>query len=80
MREDALVLDGGEEIKAEGAIDARGAANLSTLDLLYEARLEREYRFKAPHRVDRPVLIDATVDAGRRACASCNACRWPRTG
>ena len=28
---------------------------------LYEARLEREYRFKAPHRVDRPVLIDATV-------------------
>lgn len=61
VREDALVLDGGEEIKAEGAIDARGAANLSTLDLLYEARLEREYRFKAPHRVDRPVLIDATV-------------------
>ena len=50
------------EIKAEGAIDARGAANLSTLDLLYEARLERDYRFKAPHRVDRPVLIDATVD------------------
>ena len=61
VREDALVLDGGEEIKAQGAIDARGAANLSTLELLYEARLEREYRFKAPHRVDRPVLIDATV-------------------
>lgn len=61
VREDALVLDGGEEIKAQGAIDARGATSLSTLDLLYEARLEREYRFKAPHRVDRPVLIDATV-------------------
>ena len=28
VREDALVLDGGEEIKAEGAIDARGAASL----------------------------------------------------
>jgi lycopene beta-cyclase len=64
VREDALVLDGGEEIKAQGAIDARGAANLSTLDLLYEARLEREYFFKAPHRVDRPVLIDATVAQG----------------
>ncbi len=62
VREDALVLDGGEEIKAEGAIDARGAASLSTLELLYEARLERECRLKAPHRVDRPVLIDATVD------------------
>ncbi|HST37202.1 MAG TPA: lycopene beta-cyclase CrtY [Allosphingosinicella sp.] len=62
VREDALVLDGGEELKAEGAIDARGAASLSTLDLFYEASFERDYRFKAPHRVDRPVLIDATGD------------------
>ncbi len=61
VREDALVLDGGEELKAEGAIDARGATNLSMLELLYEVRLEREYAFDAPHRVDRPVLIDATV-------------------
>ena len=64
VREDALVLDGGETIKAEGAIDARGAANLSTLELLYEARIERDYTFAAPHGVDRPVLIDATVDQG----------------
>jgi lycopene beta-cyclase len=62
VREDALVLDGGETIKAEGAIDARGPTSMSALDLLYEARLERDYRFGAPHRVDRPVLIDATVD------------------
>jgi lycopene beta-cyclase len=61
VREDALVLDGGEEIRAEGAIDARGPGNLSTLELLYEARLEREYVFAAPHKVDRPVLIDANV-------------------
>lgn len=61
VREDALVLDGGEEIKAEGAIDARGSANLSMLELLHEARVERDYVFAAPHRVDRPVLIDATV-------------------
>src|SRR4051812_45029920 len=62
VREDALVLDGGETIKAQGAIDARGPTAMSTLDLLYAARLERDYRFGAPHRVDRPVLIDATVD------------------
>ncbi|HTU09397.1 MAG TPA: lycopene beta-cyclase CrtY [Allosphingosinicella sp.] len=61
VREDALVLDGGEEIKAEGAIDARGPAAIATLELLYEARLEREYVFAAPHKVDRPVLIDANV-------------------
>ncbi|MBX3560633.1 MAG: lycopene beta-cyclase CrtY [Sphingomonas sp.] len=59
VRDDALVLDGGEEIKAEGAIDARGASNLSMLELLYESRLERDCRLSAPHRVDRPVLIDA---------------------
>ena len=64
VREDALVLDGGETIKAEGAIDARGAANLSTLALLHQTRLERDYRFPAPHRVDRPVLIDATMSDG----------------
>ena len=61
VREDALVLDDGEEIKAEGAIDARGTTNLSMLELLHEVRLERDYVFAAPHRVDRPVLIDATV-------------------
>ena len=64
VREDALVLDGGEEIKAEGAIDARGAANLSMLDLLYEARLERDYKLAAPHGIDRPVLVDATAETG----------------
>ena len=79
VREDALVLDGGETIKAEGAIDARGATNMSALELLYEARLERDYRFEAPHRVDRPVLVDATIDQGG-ACASSNACRCPRNG
>lgn len=62
VREDALVLDGGEEIRAESAIDARGPAAIATLELLYEARLEREYVFAAPHKVDRPVLIDANVD------------------
>ena len=67
VREDSLVLDGGETIKAEGAIDARGAATLSTLDLLYEASLERDYRLKAPHRV-RPAGTDRRqCGAGRRA-------------
>jgi lycopene beta-cyclase len=62
VRQDALVLDGGEEIRAEGAIDARGAPSLSTLELLYRAELARIVRLKGPHRLDRPVLVDATVD------------------
>ncbi|HEX8641089.1 MAG TPA: lycopene beta-cyclase CrtY [Allosphingosinicella sp.] len=64
VRDDALVLDGGETIKAEGAIDARGAANLSMLRLLYETRVERVVRLAAPHRLDRPVLADAALDQG----------------
>jgi lycopene beta-cyclase len=62
VRDDALVLDGGETIKAEGAIDARGAANLSMLRLLFETRVERVVRLAAPHRLDRPVLVDAALD------------------
>jgi lycopene beta-cyclase len=62
VRDNELVLLGGEKIKADGAIDARGAANLSMLDLGWRKSVARDYLFAAPHQVDRPVLIDATVD------------------
>ena len=62
VRENELVLLGGDKVKAEGAIDARGAANFSMLDLRWHKVLGREYSFAAPHRVDRPVLMDATVE------------------
>ena len=62
VREDALVLSDGETIKADGAIDARGAANLTLLDLGWQKFVGREYRFARPHGVDRPVIMDATID------------------
>ncbi len=62
VRDNELVLLGGEKIKADGAIDARGEANLSMLELGWRKSLAREYLFTEPHQVDRPVLIDATVD------------------
>ena len=62
VRDNELILPGGERIKADGAIDARGAANLSMLDLGWQKFVGREYRFAEPHRVDRPVIMDATVD------------------
>lgn len=61
VREDELVLLGGERIKADGAIDARGAANLSMLELGWQKFHGREYRFAQPHGLDRPVIMDATV-------------------
>lgn len=62
VRENELLLLGGEKIRAEGAIDARGAANLSMLDLGWQKFVGREYRFRQPHRLDRPVIMDATVE------------------
>ena len=62
VRDNELVLVGGEKIKAEGAIDARGAANLSMLELGWRKFAGRELLFAQPHKVDRPVLMDATVE------------------
>lgn len=67
VREREIVLTDGETIKADGALDARGAANLSMLDLGWRKFVGRDYRFERPHGLDRPVLIDATVEQG----ASC---------
>jgi len=61
VRENEVVLPGGEVIRADGAIDARGAANFSMLTLGWHKFLAHEYEFARPHRVDQPVLIDATV-------------------
>lgn len=62
VREREIVLTDGESIKADGAIDARGAANLSMLELGWRKFVGRDYQFEKPHGLDRPVAIDATVD------------------
>jgi lycopene beta-cyclase len=62
VRDNELLLLGGEKIRADGAIDARGAANLSMLDLGWQKFVGREYLFAKPHGVDRPVIMDATVE------------------
>ena len=62
VRDNEVLLLGGEKIRADGAIDARGAANLSMLDLGWQKFVGREYRFARPHGLDRPVIMDATVD------------------
>jgi lycopene beta-cyclase len=62
VREDELLLQDGDKVRAGGTIDARGAANLSMLELGWQKFVGREYRFPEPHGVDLPVLIDATVD------------------
>jgi len=64
VREREIVLTDGETIKADGAIDARGAANLSMLELGWHKFVGRDYLFERPHGLDLPVAIDATVEQG----------------
>ena len=58
----AIVLDGGERIEGVAAIDARGADRLDALDLGWQKFVGVEYRFAAPHGLQRPIVMDATVD------------------
>lgn len=47
---------------ASGDIDARGPGGLSALDLGWQKFLGRVLRLHEPHRLDRPVIMDASVD------------------
>jgi lycopene beta-cyclase len=62
VRENELGLPGGEAIRADAAIDTRGPSSLSMLALGWRKFVGREFQFDRPHRVDLPVLVDATVD------------------
>ena len=57
----AAVLQSGDRVEALGVIDARGAADLSRLELGWQKFLGRELRLDAPHGRDRPVVMDACV-------------------
>jgi lycopene beta-cyclase len=58
----ALVLTNGTRIEAKGVIDARGAADLTLLDLGWQKFVGQIVRLAAPHRLERPVVMDATVE------------------
>jgi lycopene beta-cyclase len=55
-----VLADGG---RVEGAVlDARGPASMAALDLGWQKFVGREYRFASPHGLERPIIMDATVD------------------
>ncbi|MBV8686751.1 MAG: lycopene beta-cyclase CrtY [Alphaproteobacteria bacterium] len=64
VRDDSLLLQGGETLKGDGAIDARSWAHQTTLELGWRHAARRTCRFERPHRVDLPVLLDSTVPQG----------------
>ncbi|MBN8815859.1 MAG: lycopene beta-cyclase CrtY [Sphingomonas sp.] len=58
----AVVLANGDRIEARGVIDARGAADMSALELGWQKFAGRELVLVEPHGIERPIVMDATVD------------------
>jgi lycopene beta-cyclase len=64
IRDDSLLLPGGETLAGDGALDARGWTHQTTLEIGWRHRTARTCRFEDAHRVDLPVLADLTLEAG----------------
>ncbi|QDZ08928.1 lycopene beta-cyclase CrtY [Sphingomonas panacisoli] len=58
----AVVLASGDRVEAGGVIDARGAADMAMLDLGWQKFVGRELVLAAPHGIERPMVMDATVE------------------
>jgi len=57
----AVVLADGERVEAGGVIDCRGPRDMSRLQLGWQKFVGRELLLHAPHGLERPVIMDATV-------------------
>ncbi|ATY33316.1 lycopene beta-cyclase CrtY [Sphingomonas psychrotolerans] len=55
-------LADGDRIEAKGVIDCRGTGDLATLELGWQKFLGRELVLTSPHHLQRPMVMDATVD------------------
>src|SRR3546814_6580921 len=78
------ISDWSSDVCSSDLLNARGAANLSMLELGWQKFLGREYRLKQPHGLDRPLLVDASGGAAHRSeerrvgkeCVSTCRSRW----
>jgi lycopene beta-cyclase len=57
-----VLLADGDRIAAKGVIDCRGTGDLTMLKLGWQKFLGRELVLSAAHDLERPVVMDATVD------------------
>ena len=61
VESDHIVIDGGETIRAPCIIDGRGLTALPGAALGYQKFVGLEVETSAPHGLDHPVIMDATV-------------------
>lgn len=57
-----VTLESGERIEARGVIDCRGAGDLALLNCGWQKFVGVELEVEAPHGLDRPIVMDATVE------------------
>lgn len=57
-----VALADGRRIEAKGVIDARGAGDLSALDLGWQKFVGQSWHCTSPHGLGRPIVMDARVD------------------
>ncbi|WP_110687722.1 lycopene beta-cyclase CrtY [Salinicola aestuarinus] len=62
---DHVTLDSGEALSATAVIDGRGYRPSPHLTVGFQAFLGQQWRLAAPHGLERPILMDATVDQQR---------------
>ena len=58
----SVTLADGRVIEARGVIDARGAGDMSALELGYQKFVGASWACDAPHGLGEPIIMDATVD------------------
>jgi lycopene beta-cyclase len=56
-----VLLADGDRVEARGVIDCRGTGDPATLELGWQKFLGRELVLSAPHDLERPMVMDATV-------------------
>lgn len=58
----AILIEGGDRVQAKAVIDVRGPGDLSLLDLGWQKFVGQVVTLAEPHGLQRPLLMDATVD------------------
>ncbi|HEY0312844.1 MAG TPA: lycopene cyclase family protein [Allosphingosinicella sp.] len=61
VRDDNILIAGGDVLGGIGVLDARGWAHQTTLELGWRHGVSRTLRFAAPHRLDLPVAADTSL-------------------
>ncbi|QJB68700.1 lycopene beta-cyclase CrtY [Parasphingorhabdus halotolerans] len=62
MEKGLVTLENGDQIAAKAVIDARGGGDISALEYGWQKFCGQMLRLEKPHGVDRPIIMDATVD------------------